>query len=302
MTTMPDAAREAVPSDYPFPPRYLRLPEGLLHYVDEGRGDPIVFVHGTPTWSYDWRHLISSLSPRFRCIAPDLLGFGHSDRPASFAYSPQAHAAVIQRFVDALSLERFTLVVHDFGGPIALPLALDQPSRITRLALINTWMWGFGDDRQMQQRARVAASAVGRLLYRYANFSLRVLVPSVYGDRGKLTQPIHRAYLDRFPDFASRERVLWALVRALDGSRAYYDGLWARRDQLRQIPTMVLWGLKDSAFQPHMLQRWRTALPEARVVELPDSGHWPHEEEPDRVLAEFVRFLDELGNGAPKGG
>jgi pimeloyl-ACP methyl ester carboxylesterase len=77
---------------YPFTTRFVTLPSGRMHYVDEGAGKVVLFVHGTPTWSYEWRHLIRALAPRWRCIAPDLLGFGLSDRPAGFAYTPDAHA------------------------------------------------------------------------------------------------------------------------------------------------------------------------------------------------------------------
>ena len=100
-----------------------------MHYVDEGSGPPILFVHGTPTHSFEYRHLIAALSTRFRCIAPDHLGFGQSARPQSFAYTPEAHARSCSEFVDALDLEDITLVVHDFGGPIGLPLALEYGVR-----------------------------------------------------------------------------------------------------------------------------------------------------------------------------
>ena len=102
----------------------IALTDGEMHYVDEGSGPPILFVHGTPTNSYEYRHLIAALSKRFRCIAPDHLGFGESSRPQSFAYTPEAHARVLQEFVERLDLKDLTLVVHDFGGPIGLPLVV----------------------------------------------------------------------------------------------------------------------------------------------------------------------------------
>ncbi len=156
-------------TQYPFRPHFLDLPVGRMHYVDEGQGAPILFVHGTPTWSFEWRHLISALAPAWRCIAPDHLGFGLSDRPRGFPYTPQAHAANLARFVDALGLDGMTLVVHDYGGPIGLPLCLEQPQRVTHLVIINSWMWSFGGDRRMVRTARLAGSRMGRFLYRYAN-------------------------------------------------------------------------------------------------------------------------------------
>jgi pimeloyl-ACP methyl ester carboxylesterase len=136
---------------YPFTSRWLATPSGRLHYIDEGGGEPVLFVHGTPTWSFEWRHVVRALAPRWRCIAPDHLGFGLSDRPRDFPYTPEAHAANLAHFVDALGLQRFTLVVHDYGGPIALSLALGRPERVRRLVLINTWMWSFVGDHQMER-------------------------------------------------------------------------------------------------------------------------------------------------------
>jgi haloalkane dehalogenase len=269
----------------------MQTSAGRLHYVDEGPGDPILFVHGTPTWSFEWRHLVKALSPERRCIAVDLLGFGLSERPRNFSYTPEAHAEVVQEFVGALGLERFDLVVHDYGGPIALPLALDRPDRIARLVLINTWMWSFAGDREMERAARIAGGAFGRFLYKYLNFSLRVIAPSAWGDRRKLTPAIQGQYLDRFPDTWSRGAVLWPLAHALMGSDAYYRWLWDRRDRLRALPTLILWGMKDRAFRPNQLARWREALPDAQVVEIPGAGHWPHEEEPDIVVDALRGFL-----------
>jgi haloalkane dehalogenase len=276
---------------YPFESRWLSLPAGRVHYVDEGHGDPILLVHGTPTWSFEFRHLIRALSSGARCVAPDHLGFGLSARPAAFAYTPEAHAAVLDEFVRALDLRRVTLVVHDFGGPIGLPVALNHPDRVRRIVLLNTWMWPFDDDPDMRRKARLAGGAVGRWLYRHANLSLRVLMPSAYGRRAALTPAIHRQYLDVFRDKGARVQVLHALARALTGSRDFYASLWARADRLAGRPVLIIWGLKDSAFRPHVLARWRQRLPAATVVELPEAGHWPHEEQPDRVIEAVRLFL-----------
>jgi haloalkane dehalogenase len=276
---------------YPFTPRRLTLRAGTVSYLDEGRGEPILFVHGTPTWSFEYRHLIRALSASHRCIAPDHLGFGLSERPADFPYTPEAHAGVLAELVEKLGLERFTLVVHDFGGPIGLPLAIDRPERIRGLVLLNTWMWSFAGDADMVRKARVAGGGLGRFLYRRFNFSLKTLTPHAYGDRRKLTPAIHGQYLAPFPDADGRGRVLWALARALLGSSDFYDSLWQRRERLAGLPALILWGMRDSAFRPQLLERWRTALPRAEVVELAEAGHWPHEEAPEEVIRRMQAFL-----------
>lgn len=276
---------------YPFRDRWVELSTGRMHYVDEGKGETVFFMHGTPTWSFEWRHQIAGLSAGHRCIAPDLLGFGLSDRPRDFPYTPEAHAGAIAEFAQRVHLGQFNLVVHDYGGPIALPLALHAPERLRRLVVINTWMWSFADDPDMVKKGKIAGSSFGRFMYRHLNFSLRVLAPYAYGDRKKLTPEIHRQYLERFPDAWSRGAVLWPLARAILGSSAYYESLWAQREKLRRIPTLLIWGMRDRAFPPKYLARWRKLLPDARVVELPIAGHWPHEEEPAIVTDELREFL-----------
>lgn len=286
------AAREGVSRRaYPFADRWFQLPAGRMHFVDEGHGPPVLFVHGTPTWSFEWRHLIRALRHSYRCIAVDHLGFGLSDRPLDFPYTPEAHAGNLARFVDALGLDDLTLVVHDFGGPIALAACLDSRRPVGRLVLLNTWMWSFAGDRDMERKARIAGGRFGRFLYRQLNFSLRVLMPSAYGDRRRLDRHVHRQYLARFPDPASRERVLWTLARSLLGSGPWFDSLWQRRDRLAGLPTLVLWGLADTALRPHLLARWKATLPEARVVEYAGAGHWPHEEIPAQVARDLGGWL-----------
>jgi haloalkane dehalogenase len=270
----------------------IALTEGDMHYVDEGSGPPILFVHGTPTNSYEYRHLIAALSKRFRCIAPDHLGFGESSRPQSFAYTPEAHAAVLKEFVERLDLRGLTLVVHDFGGPIGLPLAVQsEECRVRRVVLMNTWAWPLDDDPNMARGAKFIGGAAGRFLYRYANASLRLIMPSAYGDKKKLTRTIHRRYLDVFRDRDARVLVLHALARALLGSRAHYQSLLDRIERLRDVPLLIVWGMKDSAFKPYQLERWQRLLPTAQVAKIEGAGHWPHEEEPGRVIAAIEGFL-----------
>jgi haloalkane dehalogenase len=282
---------------YPFAPRFAALGEGRLHYLDEGDGPPVLFVHGTPSWSFEWRHLVAGLRGSHRCVAPDHLGFGLSDRPASAAYTPEAHAARLKEFVRSLGLREFTLVVHDFGGPIGLPLALDPDFTVERVVVLNSWMWSLADDPAIARASRIVGSGLGRWLYRWLNLSLRVIAPGAWGDRRKLTPAIHGQYLAPFADRDARGRVLWALARALSESAPYYDGLWRQRERLATKEVLLAWGVKDTAFGEAALARWATALPAARVLRVEGAGHWPHEEEPAAVLAGVQGFLEGPGAG-----
>lgn len=285
-------------SEYPFHTRRVETRDGELSCVDEGAGEAVVLVHGTPTWSFEWRHVIRALRSERRVLAPDHLGFGLSERPLEADYSPEAHSRRFAECMDALLAkgESATLVVHDFGGPIALPWALQNPQRIQRLVLVNTWLWSFADEPGMRRKAALASGALGRWLYRRFNLSQTVILPSAYGDRKKLTKAVHRQYLAVFPEADARERVLFRLAKALLGSSEFYESLWQRRAELGQLRPAILWGLKDPAFAPSALERLRAAWPDAPVTTFAGAGHWPHEEEPEA----FVRALRGLlrGGGA----
>lgn len=276
---------------YPFAQHHASLADGRMHYVDEGEGPVVLLVHGTPTWSFEYRHLIEGLRGTHRCVAPDHLGFGLSERPAGAEYTPEAHSARLREFVRALGLERFTLVVHDFGGPIGLPLALDPELGVERVVVLNSWMWSFVGDAAMERTARVAGSWLGRFMYRWLNASLRVIAPGAWGDRKKLTPAIHGQYLAPFADRDGRERVLWALARSLMGSTEHYEGLWARRELLAAKEVLLVWGMKDPTFGEAALERWMKALPRARVARCEEAGHWPHEEDPAAVIAAVREFV-----------
>jgi haloalkane dehalogenase len=280
-------------SEYPFVPRRVPTADGGMSCVDEGAGEIVVLAHGTPTWSFEWRHVIRALRGTHRVIAPDHLGFGFSDRPEGAGYRPEDHA---RRFAECLAAvlpagAAVTLVVHDFGGPIALDWALRNPGRVRRVVLVNTWLWSFADDAAMRRKASLAGGALGRWLYRQLNASVRLIMPAAYGDRRKLTKAIHAHYLAVFSDADSRERVLFALAKALLGSGGFYDGLWARRVELARMSPVILWGMKDGAFPPAALARWREAFPGAPVTMFAEAGHWPHEEAPEEFVAALRSVL-----------
>src|SRR5439155_431264 len=160
---------------------------GRLSYVDEGEGAPIVMVHGTPTWSFLYRHLIRELSPRYRCVAPDHLGFGLSDRPADWSYRPPDQARNLARLIETLDLKDITLAVHDYGGPIGLAYALDHPENVRRLVIFNTWMWSFAGDWHLELFAWLLGGRPRRDLYERRGLPVRVRVRHAIADRRRYT-------------------------------------------------------------------------------------------------------------------
>ena len=172
---------------------------------------------------------MSALRDSYRCVTPDYLGFGLSERPWGADYSPEAHSRCFRAWVEELDLRDVALMVHDFGGPIALPMTLERLGRVSRLIVLNSWIWSFTGNRKMERKARLAGSRLGRWMYRTLNVSLRMITPSAYADRKKLTPRIHAQYLAPFVGIDSRERVLHALARALLVSSDFYADLWERR-------------------------------------------------------------------------
>lgn len=280
------------PESWPYPRHFIQLREGRLHYTRTGEGTPVLLVHGTPTWSYEWRWVLSSLAHRFEVTAVDHLGFGLSDRPEDVEYSPEAHADRFRRAVDSLYPEgKVALVVHDFGGPIALDWALDHPDRLHSIVIVNSWMWPFTGDRKVERQAALAGGSVARFLYRRANASLRMIMPAAYADRRRLTPAIHSQYLAPFPDPDSRERVLFALARSLTRSEPFFSSLWARRERLSEVPVALLWGKKDGALPLTFLERWKEAVPHAVSHLFEEAGHWPHEELPEEFSQALLDLL-----------
>jgi haloalkane dehalogenase len=263
-----------------------------MSYVDEGAGEPIVMVHGNPTWSFVYRHLVTGLSDRYRCVAMDHLGFGLSDKPADWTYQPQAHAANLRALLDTLDLEAITLVVQDWGGPIGLSYAIERPERIKRLVILNTWLWPVDDDWYYRAFSGFMGGALGRFLIRRYNFFARAVVWMAYGDRARLTPAVHAHYLNPLPTPASRKGS-WVLPGAIIGATDWLGTLWARREQLAGKPMLVAWGMKDIAFREKELRRWLTAFPEASVVRFPKTGHYVQDEAGPELAARMATFLAE---------
>ena len=275
---------------YPFEPRALDVGAGTMRYVDEGAGPPIVMVHGTPTWSFLYRDLVKGLRDRYRCVVPDLLGFGLSDKPAGASYRPEDQGKRVSRLIDTLALKDITLMVHDYGGPIGLAYALEHPSNVKRLVLFNTWMWSFADDRQMRLIGRAFAGRLGRFLYEQWAFPVNVLFRRALGDRRRYTRDVHAQYLGPMRDPTARHAT-WIYARELLGSSAWYSTLWQRRQRIAGIPTLLVWGMKDPAFAK-CLPRWRSLFADAEVVKLAGVGHAPMEERAPELTPVIRRFLE----------
>lgn len=275
---------------YPFTSHVLPTDAGRMHYVDEGAGPPIVLLHGNPTWSFLYRDLIHQLTPAYRCVAPDYIGFGRSDKPADATYEPSAQAARVEALITQLDLHDITLVMHDWGGPIGLSYALQHPGRVRRIVIANSWMWPLHDDVRVALFSRLAGSALGRAAIMRYNAFARIVLPLAFADRSRLSERAFHHYVA--PLAAPSDRMgSWAFPRALRSETSWLASLWRRRAPLERMPMLIVWGLRDPAFRIRHLQRWMDAFPHARVHPLPGVGHYVPEEAPDAFSRFVTSFL-----------
>jgi haloalkane dehalogenase len=275
---------------FPFTPRYLDH-EGLrMHYLDEGEGDPVLCLHGEPTWSYLYRRMIPPIAAVGRVVCPDYLGFGRSDKPTDQGwYTFDRHCAAIAGLVDKLGLERLTVVVQDWGGPIGLRLAVEQPERVTRLVVLNTGVGGGRPPNDVWLRFREVVRAAGGA-FEPARLIRRACVRS-------LSEAAAAAYDAPFPVPESKAGVL-AFPEQVPTEPEHPNTapLLAIRDALAawEEPALVLFGDSDPIFPPAVAEAIARHIPGALPAEtIPNAGHFVQEDAGEEVADRIVRFLAE---------
>lgn len=276
--------------EYPFTARYFTIGDQHLHYIDEGQGKTLLFVHGTPSWSFDFRHLVKALRHQYRCIAIDHIGFGLSDKPAAYDYSTQNHSHTLERFILEHELKDFVLVVHDFGGPIGFDVALKHPDRLSGMVIMNTWMWSSADDPDFIRFSRILRSPVLPFLYRFLNFSPRFVLPQSFGDK-KLARRLLKQYTKPFSKPAERHGAL-AFVHSLLHDQDWFETLWERREAIAHKPALILWGMKDKVIGPQHLEKFKSGFTNTEVVKFPTCGHFPQEEAHEEIIKVLMRWLN----------
>ena len=288
------AARPDWVSDelYPFASRFFAAPpDHRMHYIDEGAGEPLVFVHGNPAWSFEFRHVIRELRSELRCVAPDHVGFGLSSRSARREdHHPESHANRFAALLDHLDLRDITLFMTDWGGPIGLDFARRNPERVRRLVIANTWCWPVGNDLHFRAFSFLMSSWIGQYLIRHRNMFVNTVMTKAMGDPGILTPEIMAHYRNAQPSPAARAANA-ALPGYIVGAGGWLRSIWDDRAAFVDKPALLLWGLKDIAFRRKELERWKSALPNLEAHEFEDFGHFLAEEAPDRVVPALRSFM-----------
>lgn len=276
-------------TEYPFKPNFFTVNEQKLHYVDVGTGDTILFVHGTPSWSFDYRHIIKKLKSRFRCIAIDHIGFGLSDKPKAYDYSTQHHAHTLEKFILTKKLTNITLVVHDFGGPIGLSVAVKHPELISKIVIMNTWLWNCENEPEFVKLKPILKSPLLPFLYKWFNFSARFLLPQSFG-KNPINKHLHQHYTKPFSKPNERNGTI-AFARSLVNDQKWFDSIWQSSDVMIDKKILFVWGMKDSFISPRFLETFLSKFKHADSIRLINCGHFPQEECGEETANAILDFL-----------
>ncbi len=284
---------------YPFKSNFFDRGSGLrMHYLDEGTGPPVLMVHGNPSWSFYYRNLVTALSATHRCIVPDHIGMGMSDKPGDedYEYTLARRIDDLAALIDSLELTQpLTLVVHDWGGMIGFGWAVQNPGRVSRLVILNTAAFPLPADKAFPGPLRLTRTPLGAFLVRGFNaFSWGATV--VGCKLSKMTPAISRAYRAPYDSWVNRIATLrFVQDIPLGPEDPGFERIQSIADNLHRFestPAMIVWGAKDFVFDDAFLRQWQTYLPQAAVHRQADAGHYVLEDAADTVIpliADFIR-------------
>ncbi|KAF1709140.1 alpha/beta hydrolase [Pseudoxanthomonas sacheonensis] len=291
---------------YPFTPNKFEVRPGLsMSYLDEGPrdGEVVVMLHGNPSWSYYWRNLVSGLSDpalakRYRCIVPDHIGMGFSDKPGDrdYDYTLQSRVDDLAALLGHLGIAGpVTLAVHDWGGMIGFGWALTHAAQVKRLVITNTAAFPLPSAKKMPWQLSLGRdSKFGAFIIRAFNaFSSGA---SYQGVETKMPADVRRAYVSPYDSWANRISTLRFMqdipLHPGDKAWALVEAAGQRLPQFADRPAFIGWGLKDFVFDKHFLAGFRKALPNAQVTAFEDAGHYVLEDKQAELVPAIRRFLD----------
>jgi pimeloyl-ACP methyl ester carboxylesterase len=290
---------------WPYEPRWFDSPDGRLHYVDEGPrdGKPVVMVHGNPTWGYLYRNFIPPLvDAGYRCIVPDHLGFGRSDKPdIAELYQVPRHAQRLDALLESLDLHDATLVSQDWGGALGFYWATRHPDRIAALCILNTSTHRPLGKVKLPLPVRLFRKpGIGEAMVKGAHMFVRgFLFNAGIMHRDRITKDMRAAYIAPHPTYSSRTSIL-VFPREIpsDSTGRVAEFLGEVEEGLQRLkdkPTMIAWAMKDIAFRPKYLDRlWLRDFPNADVLRLPDAGHYLQEDAHERIVPKLLTHLESV--------
>ena len=279
---------------YPFRSHFLDLGGTRYHYVDEGQGEPIVMVHGNPTWSFYYRRLILDMRSKYRVIAPDHIGCGLSDKPQRYRYTMEQHIANLEALMAHLGLKKITLALHDWGGPIGMGYAVRHPEMVRRFVIFNTVAFWSPHIPIFLRLCRLPV--FGPIAIRGLNLFAIVAASVACRHRERMTEEVRAGYLFPYDSYANRIAVLrFVQDIPVNAGHPTYGLLQAVESGLAQFqrhPMIIIWGGKDPVFTPLLLESWKERFPGAIVKEIEDAGHYVVEDGYERIIPWVREFLE----------
>jgi haloalkane dehalogenase len=279
---------------YPFESRFLDLGGIRYHYLDEGRGATIVMLHGNPTWSFYYRRLILALSHNYRVIVPDHVGCGLSDKPRTYGYTLERHIANLEALMAALGLEKITLVMHDWGGPIGMGYAVRQPAKVRRLVIFNTAAFWLPRIPWFLRLCRLPI--LGSLVVRRLNLFAILALFVACRRGGRMSKEIRGGYLAPYGSYADRIAILRFLqdipVNARHRTFALLRSIEEGLKQFEGLPVLIIWGGRDPVFTDFFLESWKRRFPRAAVKHVAEAGHYVVEDAHELIIPWLDEFLE----------
>ena len=279
--------------EYPFKSNWFEKDGVSMHYIDEGEGIPIVLTHGNPDWSFLNRNIIKELSGEARVIAYDLPGFGFSDTPENYGFTPQEHVEWISALLfEHLKLEKFIIVVQDWGGPTGLSVATSNPDKVLGVVISNTWAWkaeGKLEGFSMYMRTpEMEAKVIDN------NYFATTLMQSSINKKSSSTKAITDAYEMPFPTKESRKGTA-IFPQQITLAADWLVDLEGKLNTLQDKPVEFIFGLKDDTVASQDIQdKWRSIFPKAPVQLLPEAGHFTQEDSPESFVFSLRRILKNI--------
>ena len=277
------------PALFPFERKLHRLNSGLhLHYVDDGPNEPdtqaVVMLHGNPTWSFYYRNVIHRLNDRFRCLALDHMGMGLSDRPddAHYSYTLQSRVDDLTEWLDVLAPEQpIDLIVHDWGGAIGMSWAVNNPERVRRIVILNTWAFNIPPEESLPRSLSFARTRLGGfLINRFNAFSgLATRIATAKKLSKDVTHGLVAPYLGQPSQRLATLRFVQDIpLKESDPAWSVLAETERNLHRLADKPILIGWGAKDFVFNDRVLEEWRKHFPDARLDYLESVGHYTLED------------------------
>lgn len=284
---------ETFEDTFPFEPHFLEVNGFNMHYVDEGSGDPIVCMHGMPTWGYLYRNFVSKLSKSNRIVVPDQMGFGKSEVPQNKQYIMEEHVSNLKKLILNLNLNKITLVMQDWGGPIGFGFAVDYPEQIKALVIMNTSIGVMKEGRKPWY-----ANLEEKGIYEEAMKNVSNLIKGGIYNKNKITETLLRAYSAPYTREESFKGVLaWPKDIPIGKDHPSAKIMQYVRDNLNKLeekPKILIWGMKDPIFPPKMIKWWQEIYPNLEIYKIEDASHFLQEDAPDTIISIIKKFMTKL--------